>query len=1777
MFTARYTPTSSSFVSNSGTMRDSNVLDFSDPNNDGIYTAELQVEIASDNVAELNQNLTVVLNPDMVGSEKYFVNSAANTASVFVVDDDAEIPELSLVDISDPIAESAGNAEFTILASVDPEREVTVHYTPSEVGAGDFLTDTVATSTSSSVTFQSQSGQVKGTITVKLNDDAHAEPTGMVKITLNNDLATVPTYTVVSGDSSSTTVTILDNDAPELSIANGPSVIESDISGSPTNAIFTISTAVQPVTNLFLVQYTPTSSAFAVNSGTMRTSHALDFSDPDNDGIYTAELRVAVTSDDVVERNENIEVVLNPDRVGSEKYFVNANANTASVFVVDDDAELPILTISPPISPVFENSNLEFIISASENPHRALNVRYIPVDVDGDFLRDEDEQEKVSPNLYFSNDGNGNFTSSLSISLVDDSTPEVRDKVRVTLIEETGDIQFHTYQIDASSSANSAVATILDNEAPEISIRSGENIIEGDGIMAEFMVISNLFPNGGTLNVWYKPSGEFYLADGVHDVKTSRILQFKAVNGEYMAPLTIEIVSDDQIEQDGTIMVSLSKDSQSEINYSLSPTESTSAVVNIRDDDTPSLSIQSVKQAEGNINGTMTFTVSISPVPLEEVRVSWSTSIEQGNTAISGVDFSAVSNESIVIKAGISSIDFQVMILGDTDVEIDETFTVMIHSSSGGTARIDESMAKAIGTIENDDFGIIIQDAQIEEGDSGTTDLTFKISLSPASTTPIRVNWETQSTSEGAADALDFEMNSGRIEFAPTEIEKTITIKIRGDEIAETNETFTVELSNPTSNGILLDKTGIGTILNDDIGFFVSDAEALEGNLGESTTLLFEVQVAPPFTDETTATINWVTQLIQSDLAAETSDFSMTSNTPNQLRFDKDNSIQMIEIQITGDNIVEADEIFAVEINDPMQEFGIIQSRAIGTIIDNDKVGVSIADSQVEEGNSGYTDLKFVASLNQEIEIPITLEWRISQELGDTADLEDFVAVSNETVTFENASTTANIVVSIIGDILFEPNEEFTITLFNPSLPSKVILSNSVAKGIIINDDRDITKVTISPKSEQITEGETAMFLLSAIPNLSSELEIRYEISQVGEFILWRTSKRFTLVSNSDYLEIETYNDLVGEDSGSITVTLIETEDYIVPFEMKSATVIVNSHNPDVSKTADRTPRISVASLMVNTILNFESEKGESARRTESKSILPRMSIHALNSIIDEGKEANFVIVSDNETELLDINISLGISQVGNFYNGPAKMLLNLHGLSQKAFSVSTIDDLVAEPDGEIIVSIIKDQNYEIAENHASASTIVSDFIDREARQEKIVSNMEQLLPIISKVENEILNSTLSSRFQTEERNSYFNLGDQKIIQDLIIKTGETVNSDKTLVTELIDKSSFEFNIFPDSDFANTISVWGQNNFQNLNSTKSETVDIGSGELFNSQFGFDTKFTPELIIGLGTSFTRTTVNLNSSNLGNIKFQTSSNQFNPYFGWSSADGSSEIRSVIGIGFGGVTANQSGYDLSIYDNELFSVAFEGRVGLLPEQKKTDIDFIGQSKLKNFVLRENGEFYEDIEFASRNSRIALEGLHNFKFNNTASLTPNFSIGLIESKSTDQSVFLSELAGGIGYTSPLGLEINGEGRIYLNKLARFDEWKFNSLLKYDHGQDNLGLKMSVSSEFCSNCAADSVKAFNGNLSLFSNQVDLNDEELESNTKRISSEFGYGIRLGDGIEYLSPFVGLEVFGDKITQQQIGGRVSLNSNIKFELLGTRDSKIGLNENYSVKINGALKW
>jgi glucose/arabinose dehydrogenase len=108
---------------------------------------------------------------------------------------------------------------------------------------------------------------------------------------------------------------------------------------------------------------------------------------------------------------------------------------------------------------------------------------------------------------------------------------------------------------------------------------------------------------------------------------------------------------------------------------------------------------------------------------------------------------------------------------------------------------------------------LTINDVSLVEGNTGTRNATFTVSLSNASFQTITVNYATANNT--AIANTDYLAASGTVTFTPGQTSRPLNIIVNGDTALEPNETFNVNLSGAT-NATIADNQGVGTIVNDD-------------------------------------------------------------------------------------------------------------------------------------------------------------------------------------------------------------------------------------------------------------------------------------------------------------------------------------------------------------------------------------------------------------------------------------------------------------------------------------------------------------------------------------------------------------------------------------------------------------------------------------------------------------------------------------------------------------------------------------------------------------------------------------------------------------------------------------------------------------------------------------------------------------------------------------------------------------------------------------------------
>ena len=138
------------------------------------------------------------------------------------------------------------------------------------------------------------------------------------------------------------------------------------------------------------------------------------------------------------------------------------------------------------------------------------------------------------------------------------------------------------------------------------------------------------------------------------------------------------------------------------------------------------------------------------------------------------------------------------------------------HTPDGG-----RSDRATVAIINNDDKpGISIAPTSALEGDSGSANMTFTVTLAEAVTDPVMVNY---ATSDGTAVAgQDYTaVSNGSVTIAAGNTTAEFTVPVAGDQIDELDETFTVTISLPVGANAAAITGGAtaaaaGTILDDD-------------------------------------------------------------------------------------------------------------------------------------------------------------------------------------------------------------------------------------------------------------------------------------------------------------------------------------------------------------------------------------------------------------------------------------------------------------------------------------------------------------------------------------------------------------------------------------------------------------------------------------------------------------------------------------------------------------------------------------------------------------------------------------------------------------------------------------------------------------------------------------------------------------------------------------------------------------------------------------------------
>jgi len=412
----------------------------------------------------------------------------------------------------------------------------------------------------------------------------------------------------------------------------------------------------------------------------------------------------------------------------------------------------------------------------------------------------------------------------------------------------------------ALSAAGSALLAPSLLAQPSLSINS-TTVTEGNAGSVEAVLTVTLSPAAAdTVTVSYEGSpanppatGGAACGGAVDFVNPVGIVQFDP--GVVSQSISVVVCGDTVDEPNEKFRVRLFNPAGATIAVSQGP-------VTITDDDDPgaalpTLSIDDATYDEGNVGSVTTaFNVVLSPSSDQPVTVEVAGSAGTASAGVScsaGVDFSVPPPlpRTVTINPGTAILNVDFSLCGDTVVEPDETFTVVLRNPTNAVL----GNSQGVMTIRNDDVAppapltISIRDTTVAEGDLGSRAVQLTLTLSGFSAGLVTVDHAIQAggtatTGKACGGTVDFTGRRGTVQFAATQRSRTIPVTVCGDLNAESDETFSVALSNPTG-AALGDGVGQVTIQNDDIaGAVVPRDEDIVVGVASAHDL--RVQIFPP-------------------------------------------------------------------------------------------------------------------------------------------------------------------------------------------------------------------------------------------------------------------------------------------------------------------------------------------------------------------------------------------------------------------------------------------------------------------------------------------------------------------------------------------------------------------------------------------------------------------------------------------------------------------------------------------------------------------------------------------------------------------------------------------------------------------------------------------------------------------------------------------------------------------------------------------------------------------
>ncbi|HET9049422.1 MAG TPA: beta-propeller fold lactonase family protein [Chiayiivirga sp.] len=216
----------------------------------------------------------------------------------------------------------------------------------------------------------------------------------------------------------------------------------------------------------------------------------------------------------------------------------------------------------------------------------------------------------------------------------------------------------------------------------------------------------------------------------------------------------------------------------------------------------PAISIAGTSVVEGDSGlTTVQLTVSMNAVATQAVGIKWETRNGTATGAAAcanGVDFMQKISQTLTIPAGAQQGTITVQVCGDTTVELDEDFSVVLLSTVGGYGVFTVDSVATVNLIDDDNVpSLRVADVRVARPSAGTSTARFVAVLSRSHDHPVSFHWATQAGT--ALGGVDYVTSSGDVTIPTGETSANLDVSVLASATPVPNKSFRLSFSAPVS------------------------------------------------------------------------------------------------------------------------------------------------------------------------------------------------------------------------------------------------------------------------------------------------------------------------------------------------------------------------------------------------------------------------------------------------------------------------------------------------------------------------------------------------------------------------------------------------------------------------------------------------------------------------------------------------------------------------------------------------------------------------------------------------------------------------------------------------------------------------------------------------------------------------------------------------------------------------------------------------------------------